>query len=856
MTIKKYALLMGLFSFEGVAAEAVCSSADGVSAVCNGDTGLVNDIDSKINGYDSITINTTANERGYGFDFRQTTHHLTPKDITITTLGKYSDGILGRIATTTIDGNLTIKTYGEYSSGILLQEVEDANITLAGATNIYARYGMGIALELTLGSNKNNILTAGDNVTIVTDGAGSNVNRGTGYGVYAGSAYYLNAMGFIPDHSTARITLGNHVSVQTNGDEAHAVYANKTGMIQVGDIAVVTRGDRATGLKAEDGNKYVPPGTRMLRAQTQNYEGGKIFLTRNVNIDLEGTGSHAMYSTGFGSYIGSSYLGGQQSRGTYIVNGDLLADRQGVIDLRMTQGSAFTGSANSTQLNADKSLNTVDNGYIYLDLSRTNSVWNMTEDSVVTRLDLHDANLTYTAPTSFASYRPKFLHVVEDYSGTNGILTLNTVLGGDDSLTDKLYVLGDVAAGNTQVSINNIGGQGALTQQGIEIVNVGGESIGTFTKHGRIVAGAYDYDVVRKGENWYLVSGIATNPTPEPSPEPGPTPEPGPKPTPVIRPEGGEYVANIAAANTLFQHRLHDRLGEPHYVDALKGEAENVSSLWMRHVGGHTRFKDNSGQINTQANRYVVQLGGDIAQWSGDEQDRYHLGVMGGYANQKSNSHNKLNRYYSRGSVEGYSLGVYGTWLQNNEEKTGAYVDSWLMYNWFDNTVSGESLAQEEYKSKGFTASVESGYTWKIGEKNERERYYFQTVGQLTWMGVKANAHREANGTRVTSEGDGNLQTRLGARVFIKGHSKIDEGKERIFEPFVEANWIHNTKRFGASMSGVDVEQAGTRNIAELKAGVESQLNRNVNLWGNVAQQIGDAGYSDTSAMLGLKVNF
>ena len=57
-------------------------------------------------------------------------------------------------------------------------------------------------------------------------------------------------------------------------------------------------------------------------------------------------------------------------------------------------------------------------------------------------------------------------------------------------------------------------------------------------------------------------------------------------------------------------------------------------------------------------------------------------------------------------------------------------------------------------------------------------------------------------------------------------------------------------------MSGVDVEQAGTRNIAELKAGVESQLNRNVNLWGNVAQQIGDAGYSDTSAMLGLKVNF
>lgn len=854
MTLKKYAILMGLFSFEGFAAEAVCNSSDGVQLTCSGETGLITNIENILNSYNSATISTTGREFSYGLDlWKQEQYHLTAENINIITNGDWSDGIRGRNSTFTMEGNLMIKTYGNFSSGIYMEETEYANLTFKGDMDIYAQHGMGIAAEITQGRNNNNVLTAGDNITIVTDGAGSNVYRGAGYGVYAGSAYYLNAMGFVPDHSNARITLGNNVSVQTNGDKAHAVYANKTGMIQVGDISVLTRGQQADALRAEDGIKYSPPGQRATFNPTESYEGGKIFLTRNVNIDMEGSGSYAMYSTGFGSYIGSSWLGGQQSRGTYIVNGDLLADRQGVIDLRMTQGSAFTGSANSTQLNADNSLNTVDNGYIYLHMSRTNSIWNMTADSVVTRLDLNDANLTYAAPGSFSSYTPKFLRVIEDYSGSNGILTLNTVLGGDDSLTDKLYVLGDVEAGNTQVSINNIGGQGALTQQGIEIVNVGGESIGTFTKYGRIVAGAYDYDVVRKGENWYLVSGIGSEPAPEPGPSPQPQPTPG---EPVLRPESGEYVANIAAANSLFQLRLHDRIGEPHYIDALTGETKKVTGLWMRHVGGHTRFKDNSGQINTQANRYVVQLGGDIAQWSHDEKDKYLLGIMGGYANQKSNSHNKLNRYYSRGSVEGYSLGVYGTWLQNNEEKTGAYVDSWLLYNWFDNTVSGESLAQEDYKSKGFTASVESGYTWKIGEKNERESYYFQTVGQLTWMGVKANAHREANGTRVTSEGDGNIQSRLGARLFIKGYSQLDEGKERIFEPFVEANWIHNTKRFGASMSGVDVEQAGTRNIAELKVGVESQLNRNVNLWGNVAQQIGDAGYSDTSAMLGLKVNF
>ncbi|MGU3485212.1 autotransporter outer membrane beta-barrel domain-containing protein [Enterobacter bugandensis] len=69
-------------------------------------------------------------------------------------------------------------------------------------------------------------------------------------------------------------------------------------------------------------------------------------------------------------------------------------------------------------------------------------------------------------------------------------------------------------------------------------------------------------------------------------------------------------------------------------------------------------------------------------------------------------------------------------------------------------------------------------------------------------------------------------------------------------------NWIHNTETFGATLNGVRVNQAGTRNIGELKVGVDGQLSRNVNLWGNVAQQVGDDGYSDSSAMLCLKVSF
>ncbi|HID8743713.1 TPA: autotransporter outer membrane beta-barrel domain-containing protein [Enterobacter mori] len=463
------------------------------------------------------------------------------------------------------------------------------------------------------------------------------------------------------------------------------------------------------------------------------------------------------------------------------------------------------------------------------------------------------------------------LNVTGDYVGNNGTINFNTVLGDDNSATDRMIV-GGSTSGNTTVSITNAGGSGAATLDGIELIRVGGKSDGEFTQSRRIVAGAYDY-VLTRGQgsnsgNWYLVSGDTTpvdpvDPT-EPNPEPGTDPDTdsgtdtdtGNQPRPGwVRPEAGLYGVNMAAANTLFTHRLHDRLGETHYVDALTGE-KKVTSMWLRNVGGHTRSKDSSGQLNTQSNRYVMQMGGDIAQWSSDGENRYHLGVMAGYANQKSNARNHVNGNRADGSISGYSAGLYGTWLQDNEAKTGAWVDTWLLYNWFDNTVSGKSAGSESYKSKGFTASVEGGYTWKLGERDERTAYYIQPKAQVIWMGVKADDITESNGTRVTGEGDGNIQTRLGARAFIKGHSALDDGKERTFEPFVEANWIHNTETFGATLNGVRVNQAGTRNIGELKVGVEGQLNRNVNLWGNVAQQVGDAGYSDSSAMLGLKVSF
>lgn len=257
------------------------------------------------------------------------------------------------------------------------------------------------------------------------------------------------------------------------------------------------------------------------------------------------------------------------------------------------------------------------------------------------------------------------LTVNGNYTGNNGLMTFNATLGGDNSPTDKMNVKGDTQ-GNTRVRVDNIGGVGAQTVNGIELIEVGGNSAGNFAlTTGTVEAGAYVYTLAKgKGndeKNWYLTSkwdGVTPPDTPDPINNPPVVDPEGPS---VYRPEAGSYISNIAAANSLFSHRLHDRLGEPQYIDSLHSQG-SASSMWMRHVGGHERSRAGDGQLNTQANRYVLQLGGDLAQWSSNAQDRWHLGVMAGYANQHSNTQSNRVGYKSDGRISGYSAGLYATW--------------------------------------------------------------------------------------------------------------------------------------------------------------------------------------------------
>lgn len=455
-----------------------------------------------------------------------------------------------------------------------------------------------------------------------------------------------------------------------------------------------------------------------------------------------------------------------------------------------------------------------------------------------------------------------------DYAGVAGSsLSLGTVLGDDSSLTDKLVITGTMS-GESVLNIINENGAGGQTLEGIQVVKVDGTSSGTFTQNGRLVAGVYDY-ALRKGNTsgtdangWYLSStapSLQGSPTSPGAPGTPTAPHPPANLMSMIRPETASYISNQQAARTVFTFSVNDRARETPYTNVFTGKSD-MTSTWIRNEGGHNKSSSSNGQNKTTADRYVLQLGGNVGEWSSASAGKTLLGVMGGYAIQHSHTRNTLTGNTSRGNVHGYSAGLYGEWYQHTEDSAGLYVGSWLQYAWFDNEVKGGGLPAESYKSQGLSASLETGYSWQIADWAHvgalDHSLWLRPHAQIVWSGIQADDRTEDNGTRVSDAGHDNVQTTLGMRVFLKAKSVKGQESEFEYQPFIEANWIYNTQDAGVRMNDAGVRLDGARNIGELKTGIEGKLNHSLSIWAEVAQQMGGKAYRDTQGALGIKYQF
>jgi outer membrane autotransporter protein len=114
------------------------------------------------------------------------------------------------------------------------------------------------------------------------------------------------------------------------------------------------------------------------------------------------------------------------------------------------------------------------------------------------------------------------LEVQGNYVGSGGRMNVNTVLGSDNSPSDKLVISGGTATGDTSVHVTNAGGAGTETlSNGIPIVQAinGATTVpGAFTLAGEVRAGDVTYDLFRGGvggsdpNDWFLRSSFEVLP--------------------------------------------------------------------------------------------------------------------------------------------------------------------------------------------------------------------------------------------------------------------------------------------------------------------------------------------------------
>ncbi|MHC1652059.1 autotransporter outer membrane beta-barrel domain-containing protein [Stenotrophomonas maltophilia] len=456
--------------------------------------------------------------------------------------------------------------------------------------------------------------------------------------------------------------------------------------------------------------------------------------------------------------------------------------------------------------------------------------WQLNKDSDVAALDLGNGTVALGDGSAFHT-----LNVSGNFTGNGGTFLFNTVLAGDDAASDKLVIGGDTS-GTANVRVNNVGGAGAQTVNGIQLIQVGGASNGQFNLAGRAVGGQYEY-FLHKGNgadgNWYLRSQLPTQPDPcviDPS-----LPECNPEvPEPVLRPEGGAYLANLQAAQTMFRLGYHDRHA-----------GQNAGRAWARVDGSRNGFDAVSQQLDIRGNSQALTVGADL--WRLDSGSS--VGVMLSTGNASSTSTNELTGYYARGKVKGEALGLYGTWRGGNgaDPYAGFYVDGSVQRAQFRNRVEGIGLATERYDSRAWQGAVETGYAFRLGGASNGG-IYLEPQLQVGYSRWDDDRHTETNGTVVGAENADGLFGRAGLR--LSGVTRWGNGVAEV-QPYLAANWLHTRAESQISMDDELADARIPRSRGEFSAGASVKFGSGVGIWGGIARQQGQ-GYHQTSAQLGV----
>ncbi|RXT17802.1 hypothetical protein B5P46_28575 [Rhizobium leguminosarum] len=367
------------------------------------------------------------------------------------------------------------------------------------------------------------------------------------------------------------------------------------------------------------------------------------------------------------------------------------------------------------------------------------------------------------------------LTVSGNYAGAGGTLRLNTALGDDASTTDRLVVAGNTS-GSTTLVVNNVGGKGALTVEGIRVIDVAGSSAGNFALDGdyrfqgeeAVIGGAYAYRLYKNGiatptdGDWYLRSALdAADPASLPLYQPG---------VPVYE----AYAQTLLGLNGL--PTLQQRLGNRYWSGAGNGTLSQGDGpgtmepapqpsdggptfvegrgLWARFEGTRESFDP---RTSTSSADY------DVDTWKfqgGLDKQLYESGsgtLMGGITAHYGNASADVSSIFGNGTVDtdGYGIGATLTWYGQN----GFYLDGQAQATWYESDLSSDIAGGLSTGNDGF------GYAFSLETGNRlalNQSWTLTPQAQIAYSNVNFDNFTDSFGANVSLGAGESLKGRLG----------------------------------------------------------------------------------------------
>ncbi|MDE9707477.1 autotransporter outer membrane beta-barrel domain-containing protein [Citrobacter portucalensis] len=504
-----------------------------------------------------------------------------------------------------------------------------------------------------------------------------------------------------------------------------------------------------------------------------------------------------------------------------------------------------------------------------------------------------------------------------DYTGNGGQLSLNASLGDDNSPTDQLIVSGNVN-GSTTLYINNVDGVGAYTDQGIEIVDVGGiSSDDAFSLGNQIQIGLYEYRLYEDNESWYLRSKAETPDDPDDDitpidpddsdvtpvdpddddsdvtpvdpddggsdvtpvdPDDGGsdvTPvdpdDGGSDVTPVDPDDGGSDVtpvdpddsgSDVIPSNPQYRADIGAYLGNQWLARSLQMQTLfNREGSLYRSAEGSVWARMKGGKTDTSAVNGNIDMDSDYTQ--------FQLGSdLATWRDDQQSITFGLMASYLDGSTDSTgNRGADGSQFTATGDIDGYNLGAYA--TWFSDARQHRGWYVDTWYQYGFyNNSVENGNTGSthydsLAHAISLESGYRYNINLSSANTVSLTPQAQVIWQRYEADSVETNGTRIDGqngdswttRLGLRIDSQLSFVDATV-RPFAEINWLHSTDDLAVSFDNATVKQDLPADRSELKVGIQANLNSQWNVSVQAAGQKGNNDYRDLNGSFNLRYSW